>query len=96
MPDAPQEFPTRPQFTLRDLIWCTAVIAVGLAGIQYWGNYSIGLLPFCLTMLISLAAGGTLKESLFFTLFVYAVAVFGILGVLLFMLLAVGIGLLTS
>jgi hypothetical protein len=82
----------RPQFTLRTLLSCVTVIACAAASLTQLGSYNVVILPFCATLLVTLASGGSWKDSLLLTLYVYGVAVCGVAMLLAMTFLAVAIG----
>jgi hypothetical protein len=69
-----------------------AIIALGLASFTQLGGYSVGMLPMCATLLVALASGGSWKDGLLLTLYVYGVALVGIVVLLAITVLAVAIG----
>jgi hypothetical protein len=81
-----------PQFTLRTLLSCVAVIAAALASYTQFGAYSASVLPMFATLLIALASGGSWKDGMLLTLYVYGIAVCGIVLLLAMTVLAVAIG----
>ena len=83
----------RPQFSLWSLLSCIAVVAVGMASVTQLGSYSAIVLPMCATLLVALASGGTWKDGLLLTLYVYGVALAGIVLLLVITVLAVAVGL---
>lgn len=82
----------RPQFTLRALLSCVTLIAVAAASVTQLGSYSVGILPMCATLLVVLVSGGSWKDGLLLTLYVYGVAACGIVVLLAMTVLAVIIG----